>query len=183
MTTRTKRFIFILISGFIILILIISKNSKKELSIIFILLFGIAILNLSFGARDGFGYNLYLYPPILLVIFLTLNKFNNRFIIYLAITILFTISCLEFYLLRDIYKLQFNRENRIYDICKIEKWKNSENYIKKFNEKSFIPLTEDPRMVFLVQFSKMDKEFLVQYCKQLEKKLGWKTNFFNIKID
>ena len=177
------RFIFILISGFIILILIISKNSKKELSIIFILLFGIAILNLSFGARDGLGYNLYLYPPILFIIFLTLNKFNNRFIIYSAITILFTISCLEFYLLRNIYKLQFNRENRIYDTCKIEKWKNSENYIKKFNENSFIPLTEDPRMVFLVQFSKMDKEFLVQYCKQLEKKLGWKTNFFNIKID
>ena len=174
------RFFYILISAFIILFLIFSKNSKKELSIISILLFGIAILNLSFGARDGFGYNLYLYPPILLLLFLTFNKLNNRFVIYSALTILFTISFLEFYSLRNTYKLQFNRENRIYDICKIEKWKNSENYIKKFNENSFIPLTEDPRTVILVLYSKIN---LIQYCKQLEKKLGWKTNFFNIKIN
>ena len=43
------RFIYILFSSFIILFFIISNNSKKKLSIIFILLFGIAILNLSFG--------------------------------------------------------------------------------------------------------------------------------------
>ena len=116
----------------------------------------------------------------MLLLFLTFNKLNNRFVIYSALTILFTISFLEFYSLRNTYKLQFNRENRIYDICKIEKWKNSENYIKKFNENSFIPLTEDPRTVILVLYSKIN---LIQYCKQLEKKLGWKTNFFNIKIN
>ena len=176
------RFIYILFSSFIILFFIISNNSKKKLSIIFILLFGIAILNLSFGARDSLGYNLYLYPLFLILLFLTINQLNSKFIISSALIALFTISCLEFYLLRNYYKIQFTRENRIYDLCKIEKWKNSNNYMKKFNENSFVPLTKNPKGVITHYFSKMDNEFFVQYCEQLEKKPSWKTNFFNIKL-
>ena len=176
------RFIYILFSSFIILFFIISKNSKNKLPIILILLFGIAIMNLSFGARDSLGYNLYLYPLFLILLFFTINQLNNKFIISSALIALFTISCLEFYLLRNYYKIQFTRENRIYDLCKIEKWKNSNNYIKKFNENSFVPLTKNPKGVITHYFSKMDNEFFVQYCEQLEKKPSWKTNFFNIKL-
>ena len=113
---------------------------------------------------------------------MTINQLKNKFIISSALIALFTISCLEFYLLRNYYKIQFTRENRIYDLCKIEKWKNSNNYIKKFNENSFVPLTENPKGVITHYFSKMDNEFFVQYCEQLEKKPSWKTNFFNIKL-
>ena len=176
------RFINLLLLSIIIVFIILSKSSKKNLSIIFILLFGIAILNLSFGVRDSLGYNLYLYPLFLILFFLTINQLNKKFIICSTLIALFTISCLEFYLLRNYYKIQFTRENRIYDLCKIENWKNSNNYIKKYNEYSFVPLTEDPYALITYYFSKMDNEFFVRYCGQLEKKPSWKTNFFNIKL-
>ena len=176
------RFINLLFLSIIIVFIILSKSSKKDLPIIFILLFGIAILNLSFGVRDSLGYNLYLYPLFLILLFLTINQLNNKFITCSTLIVLFTISCLEFYLLRNYYKIQFTRENRIYDLCKIENLKNSNNYKKKYNENSFVPLTEDPKALITHYFSKMDNEFFVRYCGQLEKKPSWKTNFFNIKF-
>ena len=85
--------------------------------------------------------------------------------------------------MRDFHKYQFARENRIYEMCEIEHWKNSENYIENKNANSFIPLTGEPRLFIRLLIDKANKEFLENYCEQLEKKVSWKTNFFNIKIN
>jgi len=177
------RVLITLLSGVLVIVLILTNKIKKNLPIIFLLFLGIIISHLSFGARDSLGYNIYLYPFILVLVFFTLNQFENKYIITSFLFTLFMLSFLEFYLLRNYYKLQFSRENRIYEICKIDKWKNSENYIKKYNENSYVPLTKNPRIVLTALFTKMDKEFFINYCEQLEKKASWKTNFFNIKID
>ena len=177
------RVLITLLSGVLVIVLILNNKIKKNLPIIFLLFLGIIISHLSFGARDSLGYNIYLYPFILVLVFFTLNQFENKYIITSFLFTLFMLSFLEFYLLRNYYKLQFSRENRIYEICKIDKWKNSENYIKKYNENSYVPLTKNPRIVLTALFTKMDKEFFINYCEQLEKKASWKTNFFNIKID
>ena len=177
------RVLITLLSGVLVIVLILTNKIKKNLPIIFLLFLGIIISHLSFGARDSLGYNIYLYPFILVLVFFTLNQFENKYIINSFLFTLFMLSFLEFYLLRNYYKLQFSRENRIYEICKIDKWKNSENYIKKYNENSYVPLTKNPRIVLTALFTKMDKEFFINYCEQLEKKASWKTNFFNIKID
>ena len=172
-----------MISGIIVLIFIFNKKTKKNLPIIFLLLIGITIQILSFGLRDSLGYNIYLYPIFLILIFISLNQLKNKFIISSFLLTIFIVSISEFYFLRNFYKLQFARENRIYSICKIDKWKNSENYIKNHDFYSHVPLTEEPKEVLLYMFAKKDKKFLINYCEQQEKKASWKTNFFNIKIN
>ena len=114
---------------------------------------------------------------------LILNQFESRKFIYLTFSLILAISLTEIYLLRDFHKYQFVRGNRIYEMCKIEHWKNSENYIENMNANSFIPLTSEPSLFIRLLIDKADKEFFENYCEQLEKKVSWKTNFFNIKIN
>ena len=62
-------------------------------------------------------------------------------------------------------------------------WKNSENYVKKMNEKRFVGLVGKPKPFIHKYVDVMDAEFFKTYCAQLEKKVSWKTNFFNIKLN
>ena len=164
------------------LFLILIKGIKADLPLVFLLFFGIAILNLTFSVRDTLGYNIYIYQLFLIAILICLNKLKYKYLSKVFLIVLFLTSILEFYLLKNYYKLQFTRENRIYGICKIENWKNSENYINNHNLNSFIPLTKYPDKV-LSTFSNLDQKFFDNYCGQIEKKTSWKTNFFNIIAD
>ena len=176
------RFSNVLILAILFLILVLKKGNNKNLAIIFIPFLGIAVLNLSFSVRDSLGYNIYIYPLLLIAILTCLSYLKNKYISLSFFIALFIVSILEFYLLKNYYKLQFTRENRIYGICKIENWKNSENYINNHNLNSFIPLTKYPDKV-LSTFSNLDQKFFDNYCGQIEKKTSWKTNFFNIIIN
>ena len=176
------RFSNVLILAILFLILVLKKGNNKNLAIIFIPFLGIAVLNLSFSVRDSLGYNIYIYPLLLIAIITCLSYLKNKYISSSFFIALFIASILEFYLLKNYYKLQFTRENRIYGICKVENWKNSENYINNHNLNSFIPLTKYPDKV-LSTFSNLDQKFFDNYCGQIEKKTSWKTNFFNIIIN
>ena len=176
------RFSNVLILAILFLILVLKKGNNKNLAIIFIPFLGIAVLNLSFSVRDSLGYNIYIYPLLLIAVLTCLSYLKNKYISLSFFIALFIVSILEFYLLKNYYKLQFTRENRIYGICKIENWKNSENYINNRDLNSFIPLTKYPDKV-LSTFSNLDQKFFDNYCGQIEKKTSWKTNFFNIIIN
>ena len=176
------RFFNILILGILFLFLILTKRIKADLPLVFLLFFGIAILNLTFSVRDTLGYNIYIYPLFLIAILICLNKLEHKYLSKAFLIVLFLTSFIEFYLLKNYYNLQFTRENRIYGICKIEKWRNSENYINNYNLNSFVPLTKNPAKV-LSLFTNMDEKFFTNYCGQIEKKTSWKTNFFNIIIN
>ena len=177
------RFLISLISVLLIIILIAFRKSKRILPLVFLLFIGIVALIVTFGARYSIGYNIYIYPLFLILVALTLNQFKSKKLIYFTFSLILTISLTEIYLLRDFHKYQFARENRIYEMCEIEHWKNSENYIENKNANSFIPLTGEPRLFIRLLIDKANKEFFENYCEQLEKKVSWKTNFFNIKIN
>ena len=170
-----------IINIYSLLFLILTKRIKADLPLVFLLFFGIAILNLTFSVRDTLGYNIYIYPLFLIAILICLNKLEHKYLSKAFLIVLFLTSFIEFYLLKNYYNLQFTRENRIYGICKIEKWRNSENYINNYNLNSFVPLTKNPAKV-LSLFTNMDEKFFTNYCGQIEKKTSWKTNFFNIMI-
>ena len=177
------RFLITLISALFIFSIIIFRKSEKILPIMVLLLFGITILIISFGARHSYGYNIYLYPLFLILVAIGANQFKNKNYIAIIFSIILISSLAEFYLLGDFYKYKFARENRIYGICKIEHWKNSENYIKNMNFNSFVPLPTNPKPFLRAWVSDMDDEFFSNYCNQLEQKASWKTNFFNIKFN
>ena len=177
------RFFVSLISVLLIILLIIFGKSKRTLPLVFLLFIGIVVLIVTFGVRYSIGYNIYIYPLFLILVALILNQFESRKFIYLTFSLILTMSLTEIYLLRDFHKYQFARENRIYEMCKIEHWRNSENYIENMNANSFIPLTSEPTLFIRLLIDKADKEFFENYCEQLEKKVSWKTNFFNIKIN
>ena len=176
------RFMNIFIVGILFLILIFKKKTNINLIIIFLFFAGILLLNLSFSVRDSYGYNIYIYPLFLITVFICLGQIGNKYMISSFLIVIFISSFVEFYLLKNYYKLQFTRENRIYGICKIEKWKNSENYIANYELNSYIPLTKNPYKV-LSLFTNMDKKFFDNYCGQVENKTSWKSNFFNIMIN
>ena len=139
-------------------------------------------LILTFSIRHSFGYNIYIYPFFLIIIVLVLNEIKIKYQILLFL-ILFITFLSEFYLLRDFYKFKYARENRIYEMCLIPKYRNSLNYKINMNANSFIPLAKDPK-TFTSRFnSKMDNDFFIIYCEQMKQKPGWKINFFNIKLN
>jgi len=177
------RFLITLISALFIFFIIIFRKSEKILPIMVLLLFGITILIISFSSRYSYGYNIYLYPLFLILVAIGLNQFKNKNYTAIIFSIILISSLVEFYLLRDFYKFKFARENRIYEICKIKHWKNSENYIKNMNINSFVPLSTNPKTFLSFWIPKMNDEFFSNYCNQLEQKASWKTNFFNIKFN
>ena len=126
-------------------------------------------------AIGDFGFNNLILIP--------LNFLYLTFPIGILFLILFITFLSEFYLLRDFYKFKYARENRIYEMCLIPKYKNTLNYKINMNANSFIPLAKDPK-AFTSRFnSKMDKEFFIIYCEQMKQKPSWKSNFFNIMIN
>ena len=175
------RFINTIICSLLICFLVFFKKNKNILLIAFLLLVGILVLIISFDVRHSHGYNIYLYPLYLMIIAICLNQFQKKKYVVLFFVFIFSLG--EFYLLRDFYRAMFARENRIYHICKIDSWKNSEGYLRKMSLNSFIPLSSSPSGVFNKYTKKMDDEFFKNYCMQLEKKVSWKANFFNIKLN
>ena len=176
------RFILMIFSSVFLLFIIFYKKKKILTPIIFVIFFGILSLILTFSVRNSFGYNIYIYPLFILMIALVINEIKRRKYQILVFLILLSFSLSEFYLLRDFYKFKYARENRIYDMCLISKYDNSQNYKSKMNENSFIPLARDPKR-FTSRFnSKMDETFFIKYCDQMKQKASWKTNFFNIKL-
>ncbi len=175
------RFILMIFSSFLLGFIILKKKNKVISPIVFISFIGMLALILTFSIRHSFGYNIYIYPFFLIIIVLVINEIKIKYQILLFL-ILFIVSLSEFYLLRDFYKFKYARENRIYEMCLIPKYRNSLNYKINMNANSFIPLAKDPK-AFTSRFnSKMDKEFFIIYCEQMKKKPSWKTNFFNIKL-
>ena len=177
------RFIYIFICSILLLFVLFIKKNKKITSMIFILFIGILILIISFGVRNSVGYNIYFYPLYLIIIALATNLIESKKFILAVFSIIFILSSTELYLMRDFYGGMFARENRIYHICGIDHWKNSENYIKKMNEKRFVGLVGKPKSFINTYVNIMDAKFFKTYCAQIEKKVSWKTNFFNIILN
>ena len=177
------RFLISFVASALIIILIFSKKSKKVLALSFLLFLGMVIYIVTFGARYSIGYNIYIYPFFLILVSLILNTFESKKFTYIIFLVILSVSLAEIYLLRDFHKYQFARENRIYEICKIEHWKNSPNYNENKNANSFIPLSRHPMLLIRLLIDNAEEEFFVSHCEQLEKKASWKTNFFNIKIE
>ena len=176
------RLIIMMFSSILLAFVILKKKNKLISPIIFISFIGILALILTFSIRHSFGYNIYIYPLFLIITVLVVNEIKEKKYHILIFLFIFVISLSEFYLMRDFYKYKYTRENRIYDMCLIPKYKNSLNYKLKMNENSFIPLVKDPK-AFTSRFnSKMDENFFIRYCEQMKQKASWKTNFFNIKL-
>ena len=176
------RFILMIFSSLLLGFIILKKKNKVISPIVFVSFIGMLALILTFSIRHSFGYNIYIYPFFLIIISLVLNEIKIKYQILLFL-ILFITFLSEFYLLRDFYKFKYARENRIYEMCLIPKYKNTLNYKKNMNANSFIALAKDPK-AFTSRFnSKMDKEFFIIYCEQMKQKPSWKSNFFNIKLN
>ena len=166
---------------FVLLILLIlfysykiKEKNSKYLSIV--LLFCLLIYNLIFILRETFGYNIFLFPFYIIIISILLNKLNKKYFFYiLPITLL--IFMMENFHLSGTFKNMFSREPSVYDLCEVEKWKNSENYVKNYNSQSYIKLVEDTEIWIRVY----TKRFYLKandYCVQLRDEEGNRqTNF------
>mgnify|MGYP001224665252 FL=1 len=157
---------------FIFLIYFFAKKIKNNnLTLLSIVLYlGIVIYGLSFNFRETHGYNIFIFPLYIILASIILNKLEKRFVIifYLLLSINFLSETIS---LSDLHKNHFIREPRVYDLCGIEKWKNSENYMENFNKSSYIPLVKKPKRHF--KLARFDDRFLTNYCDQMKNK----TNF------
>ena len=168
---------------FVLLILLIlfysykiKEKNSKYLSIV--LLFCLLIYNLIFILRETFGYNIFLFPFYIIIISILLNKLNKKYFFYiLPITLL--IFMMENFHLSGTFKNMFSREPSVYDLCEVEKWKNSENYVKNYNSQSYIKLVEDSEIWIRVY----TKRFYLKandYCVQLRDEEGNRQTNFKI---
>ena len=166
---------------FVLLILLIlfysykiKEKNSKYLSIV--LLFGLLIYNLIFILRETFGYNIFLFPFYIIIISILLNKLNKKYFFYI-LPIALLIFMMENFHLSGTFKNMFNREPSVYDLCEVEKWKNSENYVKNYNSQSYIKLVEDTEIWIRVY----TKRFYLKandYCVQLrDDESNRQTNF------
>ena len=168
---------------FVLLILLIlfysykiKEKNSKYLSIV--LLFGLLIYNLIFILRETFGYNIFLFPFYIIIISILLNKLNKKYFFYI-LPIALLIFMMENFHLSGTFKNMFNREPSVYDLCEVEKWKNSENYVKNYNSQSYITLVEDSEIWIRVY----TKRFYLKandYCVQLRDEEGNRQTNFKI---
>ena len=162
----------------ILLILFYSYKIKEKNSIYLsiVLLFGLLIYNLIFILRETFGYNIFLFPFYIIIISILLNKLNKKYFFYI-LPVALLIFMMENFHLSGTFKNMFNREPSVYDLCEVEKWKNSENYVKNYNSQSYIKLVEDTEIWIRVY----TKRFYLKandYCVQLRDEEGNRqTNF------
>ena len=168
---------------FVLLILLIlfysykiKEKNSKYLSIV--LLFCLLIYNLIFILRETFGYNIFLFPFYIIIISILLNKLNKKYFYYI-LPISLLIFMMENFHLSGTFKNMFNREPSVYDLCEVEKWKNSENYVKNYNSQSYIKLVEDSEIWIRVY----TKRFYLKandYCVQLRDEEGNRQTNFKI---
>ena len=142
------------------------------------LLFGLLIYNLIFILRETFGYNIFLFPFYIIIISILLNKLNKKYFYYI-LPISLLIFMMENFHLSGTFKNMFSREPSVYDLCEVEKWKNSENYVKNYNSQSYIKLVEDSEIWIRVY----TKRFYLKandYCVQLRDEEGNRQTNFKI---
>ena len=94
-------------------------------------------------------------------------------------SIFLLVFLLENFLLSSIYKNVFSREPSVYKICNIEKWKNSVNYVKNYNNRSYIKLVGDVDIWIKVYANKFYKITDI-YCIQLRDEEGNRESEFKI---
>ena len=136
-----------------------------QVSIVFFL--GILIYHLSFNLRETFGYNIYLFPLYIILISIILNNFKKNFVLFFYV-LLSANFLAEIAMTSSLHKNYLFRETRIYDICKIDKWKNSENYKENYMKNNYLALVEDPKIHFQEYTSKFDDKFFFEYCNQMK---------------
>ncbi len=166
------RLFFRAVNLFIFLILIylyakrINNHNHTYLSISLYL--GMIICFFSFNFRETHGYNIYLFPLYIILASIILDKFENKFVVIFYFILLISFLS-ENFVLSGLHKNNFIREPRIYSLCNIEKWKNSENYLKNYNKSAYIPLysSENGKNYFKSVF-KFDNRFLEKYCDEMK---------------
>jgi hypothetical protein len=157
---------------------IVKNNNLNFLSIS--LFFGIFVLFLSFNLRETHGYNIYLFPLYVIVASIIFDKLKKKSVVifYLFLSIVFFSENL---IISSIHKNVFVREPRVYDICGIEKWKNSINYIDNYNKSSYITLVNFPKNWFKIYTKRFDDAFFKKYCNQLLNEAGNRHHFYKLK--
>ena len=157
---------------------IVKNNNINFLSIS--LFFGIFFLFLSFNLRETHGYNIYLFPLYVIVASMTFNKIKKKSvtIFYVFLSIIFFSENL---IISNIHKNVFAREPRVYDICGIEKWKNSKNYMDNYNKTSYITLVNFPENWFKNYTKRFDGDFFKKYCNQLLNEAGDRPYLYKLK--
>ena len=147
---------------------LLKKIKNNNLTLLSLALYiGAFIYIVSINFRETHGYNIYIFPLFIILASIVLNKLEKKIVIifYLLLSISFLS---EIVMLSDFHKNHFIREPRIYDICGIEKWKNSENYIANYNKSSNINLTQYIKLHFVTFLTKFDDQFIIKYCDQMK---------------
>ena len=167
--------------GLLILLVLFYSFKIKNRNTIYLsitLLFGLLIYNLIFILRETYGYNIFLFPFYLIIISILLNKLDKKYLLkFLAIFI--SIFMIENFYLFGTYKNMFNREPSVYNLCEVEKWKNSENYEKNYNNRSYIKLVHDSE-VWIRFYTKRFYLKANDYCVQLRDEEGNRETNFKI---
>ena len=164
-------FSLILLSSFVI-----RKRVLIYLSLVFFS--GILIYYLIFLLRETIGYNIFLFPSYLIIFSILLNNLDRKYLLVFSTTF-FLVFTIENIYLSSIYKNVFNREPRVHLICGIDKWKNSENYVKDYNSQSYIKLVDDADLWIKAHAIKF-YEIAHKYCIQLRDEEGNRERKFNI---
>ena len=168
--------IIILLSLILFSSLIIKNKNHIYLSIIF--LGGSFVYHLTFLLRETHGYNIFIFPLYVLIISLLLDKLKKKYVFVFSSLFIF-LFLVENLISLNAYKNIFNREPRVYTICGIEKWKNSENYILNYNSRSYIPLVEHSAP-WLKFYTKRFYAITDTYCNQLKNEEGNRQTKFKI---
>ena len=161
----------ILLSSFI-------KKKKNHINLSIIFFIGIFIYYLIFLLRETHGYNIFLFPLYVIIISILLNKLDKKFLIMFS-TLFILIFLSENIYLSNMYKNIFNREPSVYNFCGIDKWKNSKNYEKNYNNKSYIKLVKDSDSWIKAYANKFYK-IADKYCIQLRDEQGSRETKFKI---
>ena len=168
--------LIILLSLILFSSFIIKNKNHIYLSIIF--LGGSFVYYLTFLLRETHGYNIFIFPLYVLIISFLLNKLKKKYVFIFSCLFIF-LFLVENLISLNTYKNIFNREPRVYTICGIEKWKNSENYIINYNSRSYIPLVEHSTP-WLKFYTKRFSEIKDTYCNQLKTEEGNRQTKFKI---
>ena len=180
----------------------IKKIKDKNVDYLSASLFiGIFFQYLSFNFRETHGYNMYLFPLYVFIAAIIFNKLKKKYLlIFFPCLLIIFIS--ENLVLSDIHKNSFSREPRVYDICQTEnietiRWKNSENYMEKYNKTSYLKLVDIPKIWFMNFAKKMspsfvgedgklypkksEDKFFKKYCNQIKNEKGLRSHSYKLK--
>ena len=133
------------------------------------ILVGSSLITLSFTLRYGLRYEIYIYPLFIFLLSFVLNQFKNKHL-YLSYVLIILIFSSEFFLFKDKFKNIFTRKNNILNLCKINQVMKEDKFFQISMVDSF--LSE--------RFDQFDNRFVLSYCNQMKKNLGWKNYKFII---